>query len=323
MRRVAPRPSCRSGRLRASWSNWPTNDAVTRKRVTRRATGRSPAAASATPATATAASSACSRVPARRVMRVSTTSTWSSAWCTTADSSARRRTANAWPRLVRRSSRAATASSKAAALSVQARSSTTLRRAISPSDGLTTSTVTPASSGNSSQAGHQVTPATTHIGTQPTTVRPIPHSWRRTSVPTACVSSSTRSSTSPTACSDRVPSGWCRAALSRSPRRRPSARSTTPAQATWPTVSTAAAPTTHSASSATPATVASSASQPATTVPSAAPTAPTVSATSAAAATGLRSRRQSRVRDGSSGAGASAGRRGAVRAGASIMMLAP
>ena len=60
--------------------------------------------------------------------------------------------------------------------------------------------------------------------------------WR-SSVPTSWVSSSIRSSTSPTACSVSAESGWACAASSRSARSRPSARSTTPAHIVRPTVS--------------------------------------------------------------------------------------
>ncbi len=109
-------------------------------------------------------------------MRASTTSTASNFRCTRADRSARRRIANDCPRLVRRSSRAATDSSNAAAWSVHAISSMTLRRAISPSIGRTMNHATAPSTGKRTHAGHQVRPATTHIGSTPTTVRPAPQS---------------------------------------------------------------------------------------------------------------------------------------------------
>ena len=48
-RSTAPKPSCRSGRWRASMSTPPTNIVVTRKSVTSRAVDRSPASTSATP----------------------------------------------------------------------------------------------------------------------------------------------------------------------------------------------------------------------------------------------------------------------------------
>ena len=322
MRVMAPRPSWMSGRWWTRLSTCPTNMAVTRKRVTRSWTRIPPPEAIAAPATATAASSAASTSPARRSIRDSTRTTSANLRCTWDERWARRRIANGCPRLVRRSLRAATASSKAAAWSVQAASSITLRREISPSIGRTRRPASAPSTGNRTHAGHHVTPATTHIGTTPTTVRPAPHSCRRTSVPTACVSSSTRSSTSPTACSVRVSSGWCSAAVSRSPRSFPSARSTTPAHTTCPAVSNRAAPTTQIARSASSAPVGSSARRPATTVPSAVPTAPSVRASSATAATGPRRRRQSRRRDGSVGRSAAAADvrwSGRVPAGASIM----
>ncbi len=137
MRVSAPRPSWMSGRWWTRLSTCPTKSAVTRNRVTSRSTPRSPSAASAAPATATPASSEASTRPARRSMRASTTSTASNFRCTRAERSARRRIANDCPRLVRRSSRAATDSSNAAAWSVHAISSMTLRRAISPSIGRT------------------------------------------------------------------------------------------------------------------------------------------------------------------------------------------
>jgi hypothetical protein len=208
------------------------NIAVTRNSVTSCCTDSPPPAAIAALATAIAASSEYVSSPARRINRSSTRTTAKNFSCTSADSCASRRTANACPRLVRRSLRAATASSKAAAWSVHAISSTTLRRAISPSIRRVANHTTTASSGNKIHAGHHVSPATIHIGTVPTTVRPAPQSWRRTSVPTAWVSSSTRSRTSPTACSESADSGCRSAAFSRSLRSLPSARSTTPAQIT-------------------------------------------------------------------------------------------
>src|SRR5690606_27942928 len=83
-------------------------------------------------------------------------------------------------------------------------------------------------------------------------------------------------------------------------------------QITCPSPSSAAPPTTHSASSTSPAVVGSSASRPAAAVPSTCPIAPAVSASSAASAAGRRSRRQSTARDGSgarrAGRGAASGR---------------
>ncbi|CPU67714.1 Uncharacterised protein [Mycobacteroides abscessus] len=52
----------------------------------------------------------------------------------------------------------------------------TLRRAISPSIGRTMNHATAPSTGKRAHAGHQVRPATTHIGSTPTTVRPAPQS---------------------------------------------------------------------------------------------------------------------------------------------------
>ena len=105
------------------------------------------------------------------------------------------------------------------------------------------------STGNRKNAGHQVTP-----GDDPeragrrSTVRIAIQPLCRSSVPTSWVSSSIRSSTSPTACSVSAESGWCMAASSRSARSRPSARSTVPAHRVRATVSSSAAPTTQSAS---------------------------------------------------------------------------
>ena len=71
-RRTAPKPSCRSGRWRASMSTPPTNIVVTRNSVTSRAVDRSPDRTSATPTTPTAASAPWSSPPLRRVIRTST-----------------------------------------------------------------------------------------------------------------------------------------------------------------------------------------------------------------------------------------------------------
>ena len=126
----------------------------------------------------------------------------------------------------------------AAAWSVHAISSSTLRAETCgqqrPDDGQRRPT--PAS-GNRSNAGHQVSPATIHSGPDASTVRIASQALCRSSVPTSWVSSSTRSRTSPTACSVSADSGWCRAASSRSARSRPSARSTTPAHSVRPAVS--------------------------------------------------------------------------------------
>ena len=164
---TAPRPACRSGRWLATIAIWPTNVEVTRKRVTSWATERLSPEASATPATAMPASRAWSRTPARRTRRLSTSTTALNFACTSAESRATRRRTWAWPRLVRRSSRPAIPSSSTAAWSVHAISSTTLRREISPSSDRMANHVTPASTGKRMKDGHQVTPATSHIGRVP------------------------------------------------------------------------------------------------------------------------------------------------------------
>ncbi len=161
------------------------------------------------------------------------------------------------------------------------------------------SQVTPARTGNRTKAGHQVMPATTHIGTVAKTVRATIQICQRRRLPTSWESSSIRSRISPTACSLSAGSGWRRAERSRSSRRRPSARSEQPTQAILPPVSTTAAPTRQSASSHTSPRVGSSASLPATTVPSVIATAPTADAASAAIATGLLIRDASTLREGS------------------------
>jgi hypothetical protein len=201
-RRIAPNPACRSGRCRASMSTWPTNIVVTRKSVTRRAVVRSPWLTSATPVTAVAARMPLSTVPVRRVTRTSAHSTSVNRCWITAASSAQRRTTNAWPRLARRSSRAAMPSSKAAAWSVQAISSSTLRREISGRMRRATHSAAAADAGKSTKAGHQVNPATTHSGPAETSVRMPCQTCHRSKPPTSCVSSSMRSRISPTACSD-------------------------------------------------------------------------------------------------------------------------
>ena len=97
-RRTAPKPSCRSGRWRASMSTPPTNIVVTRNSVTSRAVDRSPARTRATPTTPTAASAPWSSPPLRRVIRTSTASTASRVRWTTAARWALRRSTWAWPR---------------------------------------------------------------------------------------------------------------------------------------------------------------------------------------------------------------------------------
>ena len=184
-------------------------------------------------------------------------------------------------------------SSMAAAWSVQAISSITLRREISGRRDFTNQNVATAETGKRMNAGHQVRPATIHSGPEASSVRIAIHTLCRSSVPTSWVSSSTRSRTSPTACSDSSASGWAIAASSRSPRSRPAARSTTPAQTVRATVSTRAPPTTQSASRPTRPVVGSSASRPATTVPRVVPMAARKAPRTQARATGPRSRRQS------------------------------
>ena len=74
-----------------------------------------------------AASTPCSSVPVRRPIRLSSSRTTANRAWTAEASSVQRRTTWAWPRLARRSSRPATPSSIAAAWSVHAASSSTLR----------------------------------------------------------------------------------------------------------------------------------------------------------------------------------------------------
>jgi len=306
---TAPMPSWRSGRWFTRLLSWPTKRAVTRNRVTSAATDIPPRLVTRAPATAIPASRTCSTTPELAMSRASTWITRSRRRCTSAESSARRRSANGRPRLVRRSSRAETASSKAAAWSVQAISSSTLRREISPRRGRTTSQATTPIAGKTTQAGHHMRPATTHIGTRPASTRPAVHRCRRSMPPMACVSSSTRSRISPDACSPSTWSGWRSTAVSRSLRRRPSARLTTPAHRNCPAVFAAASPTTATASRARVAAVGVSAIHPAMTVPTAPATAATRSPVRATTASGERRRRRSRRGDGSSGMG---GRTGAA-----------
>ena len=72
----------------------------------------------------------------------------------------------------------------------------------------TTSTAATAVNGNRKAAGHQVRPATSQSGPEASSVRAAIHTPQRSSWPTSQVSSSIRSSTSPTACSVRSASGW-------------------------------------------------------------------------------------------------------------------
>ena len=104
-------------------------------------------------------------------------------------------------------------SSRTAAWTVQAISSTTLRREISASRDRIKNQARPISTGNSRNAGHQVNPATNHIGPVANRARSSIQSCHRTRLPTSWVSSSIRSSTSPAACSPSVASGWRKAAL--------------------------------------------------------------------------------------------------------------
>ena len=277
----------------------------------------------ATPTTAVPASMPCSRVPVRRPTWLSSCRTSAKRACTVAASSVQRRTRWAWPREVRRSSRAATPSSMAAAWSVQAISSTTLRSEICGSSGRTTATAATPASGNRMKAGHQVRPATSHSGPEASSVRMAIHTLWRSSEPTSWVSSSTRSSTSPTACSSSAASGCSMAASSRSARSRPSARSVTPAQTVRPSESSTAAPTTHSASSQTRATLASSARRPATAEPAAVPMAPSSDPSRASTAHGLRIRRQSTGRRWAGGSVGGGVWRGAGWAPRSVIVTVP
>ena len=224
---------------------------------------------------------------------------------TAAASSVQRRTTWAWPRLARRSSRPATPSSIAAAWSVHAISSSTLRAESCgeqrPDHGQR------GDPGQREQEERRPPRRTRRRSTAdrtPAAVRIACQALCRSRAPTSWVSSSTRSSTSPTACSVSAASGWCSAASRRSARSRPSARSTTPAHTVRATVSKQGAADDAQRRAARPAgCVASSARRPATSEPSEVPTAPTAQAASAQKATGPRSRRQSTVRSGSDGGG--------------------
>ena len=88
---------------------------MTRNSVTSWAVDSPPRATTAVPATAVSASRPCSSSPARRPIRLAVSELAARRACTCADSSAHRRSRWAWPRLARRSSRAATPSSMAAA----------------------------------------------------------------------------------------------------------------------------------------------------------------------------------------------------------------
>ena len=191
------------------------------------------------------------------------------------------------------SSRAATPSSVDAAWSVQAASSSTLRSAIwGSSRRMANHTRTP-HSGNRNAAGHHVMPATIHSGPADRVVRIAIHTPQRISWPTSQVSSSMRSSTSPTACSDSSESGCAIAASIRSARSWPSARSTTTPQMVRAAVSTNAPPTTASASRVTSIWVGESARRPAATLPSEEAIAATRAITRATTVRGRRTRRQS------------------------------
>ena len=84
---------------------------------------------------------------------------------------------------MRTSSRAAMASSSAAAWSVNASSSRTFRSAIRGNRGRIASRVSAATTGKRNQAGHHVTPAITHIGTAVASVPITRQTMRRHSEP--------------------------------------------------------------------------------------------------------------------------------------------
>ena len=270
----------------------PTNIVVTRKRVTSRAVDRSPASTRAVPTTATAASAPWSSPPLRRVIRASTRRTLSSAAWTGGHAGV----AAQHVRLAQCGAQVVAGRDAllgGAAWSVQAASSTTLRSATWGSSRRTTQYVANPVSGKRKAAGHQARLATTQSGPEARRVRTACHTPQRISWPTSHVSSSMRSSTSPTACSDSSESGWAIAASSRSARSLPSARSHTVAQIVLATVSMTAPPTTHSASSTTSVEVACSASRPATIDPRDAATAPSRDIVKHTTVRGRRTRRQS------------------------------
>ena len=125
-----------------------------------------------------------------------------------------------------------------------AASSMTLRSATCGSSRRTTQYVAKPVSGKRTAAGHQARVATTQSGPEARRVRTACHTPQRISWPTSQVSSSMRSSTSPTACSDSSESGWAIAASTprpsracagapRRPSRRASARGRSPRPGRW------------------------------------------------------------------------------------------
>ena len=246
---------------------------------------------------AVAASTPCSSVPVRRPIRPSSPSTTANRAWTAAASSVQRRSTWAWPEagaqvVARRRrpppwrrrgrSRPPPPRPCAAATCGQQRAD----------DGQYGADARRAGRGRT--AGHQVRPATTHSGPEASRVRIACQTLWRSSSPTSWVSSSTRSSTSPTACSVSAESGWCIAASSRSARSRPSARSTTPAQIVRATVSRRArADDAQRRAATTSVEVACSASRPATSDPRDAATAPNRDIVKHTTVSGRRTRRQS------------------------------
>ena len=221
-------PACRSGRCRASWSTWPTNIVVTRNSVTSAAVAEAAVDDQRDPEQrggrehAVQQRAGAATDPAlepehhREPVRARLAGQLGAAAQDVAPGPG-------W-RAGRRGRRRPPPC--AAAWSVHAISSSTLRAESRGSSGRTTASAATPASGKRMNAGHHVKPATIHSGPDASNVRIACQALCRSSMPTSWVSSSTRSSTSPTACSLSAESGWCSAASSRSARSRPSARST-------------------------------------------------------------------------------------------------
>lgn len=201
-----------------------------------------------------------------------------------------------WPSEVRTSSCPATASSSCAAWSDQAVSSATLACAICGVNGRATSTITAATSGNTTNAGQNTSPATIHATTERSSERPVSQPIRRMSWASWRQSSSTRSRSSPTAWSSSAGSGCASADPTRSDRSLPSARPTTPENRTRPRVSSRAAPSSSAASTATRVAVGPLTTAPTTVAAVASATAATTAAPTATTDTGPPSRRQDSAR---------------------------
>ena len=238
---------------------------------------------------AVAASTPCSSMPVRRPIRLSSRATAANRSCTAAASSVQRRTTWAWPRLARRSSRAGDALLHRGGVVGPGHLLLDLagRRSRASSGRTTASAADP---GEREQDERRPPGDARRRSTAARTRAACGSPARRSAAaasPTSWVSSSTRSSTSPTACSVSAASGWCSAASSRSARSRPSARSTTPAHSVRADGVEHGRRRRRRRRAARPAScVACSASRPATSEPREVPTAATAHASSAQTATG-------------------------------------